>query len=596
MDGNINTMMIDEPLKQYDYFKEKHKKNIDKYFDNLVANSKINIQENKTTVQKINNLSENIRFLKSKIFKRKSLIIMHLVFMFISLIAFLVSIYYLFVKRKNSENPEQILKFAIPMLVLSVMFIVLNICLIFLFHKKKIKLYTKELEKDTTEKSKFIDQAYEQTKGLCSLFKHGMKEKIFRETLPFIELDRFFDNSKLDRMIKKYGFEIQKNENLSTIYVQSGQIKGIPFLILSENEHKMGEKEYKNSIVIHWTTGSGEKIVSHTQTLVAKIVKPCPYYYKNTSVYFGSNAAPKLSFVRKPNHLHTYNEKSLNKFINNGSKALAKSKTLTLGNDEFEVIFNTKYRNEDEVGYRLLFTPLAQKNLKDLILDNEKGYGDDFEFEKDHKLNCIVSEHLQTFSIHANEEIMFKLYDYDEIEKAFKDFNFSYFKHLYFAFAPFFAIPIYSQTLPSEYIYRDIYNTKPKLNNFEYENILNGLKFSALDVIHPNSSQTKNIINTKFIQKNEDSSESVLVNSWGYEIIKRVENVQIYGGDGLFHTIPVEWDEYIRVDKQTKVSVMPIDEYHIDEEKWNQNITSKKIDLSNFCFSSNSSLVAIEEL
>ena len=37
--------------------------------------------------------------------------------------------------------------------------------------------------------------------------------------------------------------------------------------------------------------------------------------------------------------------------------------------------------------FRLLFTPVAQMQMLALMKDNEVGYGDDFTFLKDHKVN-----------------------------------------------------------------------------------------------------------------------------------------------------------------------------------------------------------------
>lgn len=50
------------------------------------------------------------------------------------------------------------------------------------------------------------------------------------------------------------------------------------------------------------------------------------------------------------------------------------SKSITLlANDEFEVLFRALNRN-NEVQFRLLFTPLAQQNMIDLLLDKTEGF------------------------------------------------------------------------------------------------------------------------------------------------------------------------------------------------------------------------------
>jgi hypothetical protein len=65
-------------------------------------------------------------------------------------------------------------------------------------------------------------------------------------------------------------------------------------------------------------------------------------------------------------------------------KAVKAGKTFTkLGNDEFEAFFGADDR-DNEVEYRLLFTPLAILNEMDLI-KNPAPFGDDFYMEEDTK-------------------------------------------------------------------------------------------------------------------------------------------------------------------------------------------------------------------
>ena len=65
-----------------------------------------------------------------------------------------------------------------------------------------------------------------------------------------------------------------------------------------------------------------------------------------------------------------------------------------MGNSEFEVLFGATNRN-NEVQFRLLFTPLAQKQLLGLMKDKEIAFGDDFNFIKRNKINIIIPDHLK---------------------------------------------------------------------------------------------------------------------------------------------------------------------------------------------------------
>ena len=49
-----------------------------------------------------------------------------------------------------------------------------------------------------------------------------------------------------------------------------------------------------------------------------------------------------------------------------------------MGNAKFDALFGAVDRN-NEVEFRVLFTPLAQKNMLDLLTDKNH-YGDDFYF------------------------------------------------------------------------------------------------------------------------------------------------------------------------------------------------------------------------
>ena len=74
-------------------------------------------------------------------------------------------------------------------------------------------------------------------------------------------------------------------------------------------------------------------------------------------------------------------------------KAIKKSKSFNpLGNIEFEALWNALDR-DNETQYRLLFTPLAQTQLKDVLLDNKVGFGDDFYMVKDGMLNKVEPNH-----------------------------------------------------------------------------------------------------------------------------------------------------------------------------------------------------------
>lgn len=140
----------------------------------------------------------------------------------------------------------------------------------------------------------------------------------------------------------------------------------------------------------------------HTQTLTASVTKPAPFYGYDTRLYYGNEAAPDLRFSRQPTHANELDEDEIEKTVKRGKKKLEKrarkavgagTQFTEMGNAEFDVLFGAVDRT-NEVQFRLMFTPLAQQNMLELIKSDD-GYGDDFAFYKTGCINCIRSEHAQ---------------------------------------------------------------------------------------------------------------------------------------------------------------------------------------------------------
>ena len=135
---------------------------------------------------------------------------------------------------------------------------------------------------------------------------------------------------------------------------------------------------------------------------------------------------------------HGLDEKKINKMVTKGAKelddkarkALKKGEDYTrFGNDEFEVLFGGTDR-DNELEYRMMFTPLAQKNLLSLIKEKEP-FGDDFYFDKSKMLNFIQTNHSQSFDYRADPDT-FVGYEYDAVREFFISYNDNYFKNFFF--------------------------------------------------------------------------------------------------------------------------------------------------------------------
>ncbi|GHT97778.1 hypothetical protein AGMMS49545_24180 [Betaproteobacteria bacterium] len=233
----------------------------------------------------------------------------------------------------------------------------------------------------------------------------------------------------------------------------------------------MGEKTWSGSKTIHWTetrnwtemqqNANGQTVpvhrsetISHSQTLTASISRPCPYYHNNTQLWYANEAAPNLSFSRVASNidekgafsawrLKRANKKALDK---KQKQSLAQGGNFMLTDSEFETLFNAHDRDH-EVEFRLLFTPLARKQMLSLMKENTEGYGDDFAFVKTGKMNAIFPRHLQKFEF-IEAPLQFSHFNFKAARQRFIDYHHDFFRHLYFAFAPLMTIPIYQQTPP----------------------------------------------------------------------------------------------------------------------------------------------------
>ncbi len=215
-----------------------------------------------------------------------------------------------------------------------------------------------------------------------------------------------------------------------------------------------------------------------------------------------------------------------------------------MGNEEFDVLFGALDR-DNEVQFRLLFTPLAQKNLLALIKDAD-GYGDDFTMVKSGCLNYISSQHSSDWDPDT-DGAQFYSYSHDIARQNFINFNVAYFRSLYFDFAPLLSIPLYQQQKPHEYIYKDFYDRNYTRHETEYA--VNNMNVAAFA---PPEAKTTTILKTHFMAT-EGKSDKVCVTAYSYRTVDRVDFIPVLGGDGNFHNVPVPWVEYIPISNERTV-------------------------------------------
>lgn len=530
---------IYNPVEEFDgKFKNLHSDNTKKLFEELTRRSGINIEENRKTVKEYNELKESL----AKIKKKFNLLRFLRVLMFITVLL-------------------------IPLVIIKI--------------TPKIKSLRSEIEQGDNSIEKLLAIAQQQVAPLNSLFSDRDALNIIEATIPMISFAPCFSVEQEANMIINYDFNARSDDEQSTIDVLAGHYNENPFLFENKLIHKMGTEIYHGYKTIHWTEtytdSDGKQKTRHrSETLHATVVKPKPFYSTQVLLHYCAQGGPELSFSRDATNLDRKTDKEIDRYVKKGEKKLKKmtdkaikeNKDFTsMSNSDFEVLFDALDRT-NEVQFRTLFTPLAQTNIVDLIR-SKSGYGDDFNFIKQNKINRIISQHSQGRMITLLPSEFYS-YSFDIIRENFICKNAEYFKAVYFDFAPLWAIPIYQE--------RPVHSLDPipeysqKYSYKECEALSN--KVSSEYVVHPRT-KTHAILKSSFVSSKNNVDE-ICVSAYSYDIIPRVDFVPVHGGDGRWHNVPVPWDDYIPLEASNTFFVAAADLAQ------NRNIIAKRNNLCIF--------------
>ena len=542
-----------EPLKAYkDVYEKKFDENAKKYFESLVERSSMDVPENRKTVAEYKKELSVLDSLKRKLSKQN---ILRGFLIFLAVVGFImlgVGIYFLVMGN--------ILLGAILTPIGAVMAIVTIIVTAKVLNSR-IKKLKEECDNQQKIANDLKTKAWQQMAPLNALFESNATKKLIEATVPLIQLDDNFNMRRYDYLSGKYGFGDNADTRRSTIGILTGEILGNPFVVDRELVQSVGSETYTGTLLITWTTTYRDKdghthTQHHSQTLVAHVTKPKPVYSTQTRLIYGNEAAPDLIFSHSPSHAEQLSEKQLESKVKSGSKKIERQQNKQLnnensnftgmGNEEFDVLFGALDRN-NEVQFRLLFTPLAQKNMLELMKD-KYAFGDDFYFYKSKCLNYISSEHSKNWDLNTDYS-RYQSYDVDDSYNRFTAFNRHYFKSLYFDLAPLLSIPLYQQHKPHEYIYMDVYPRN--YTSYESEYAVNKL---GQNVFANSLSRTQAILKTSFLKK-DGKSDELQVTAYSFTTEDRVEFVPTLGGDGHIHNVPVHWLEYIPISQNSKIKL-----------------------------------------
>ncbi len=460
------------------------------------------------------------------------------------------------------------------MLLIGIVLVGAGIGFIFLFKKfsNESKKFNEELEKLKADTENKLRICYGDMMPLNALFDWNMPLVVMEKATPIIDLDPTFSPARLAYLVNKFGFPEAYEQKESTLGVISGNIQGNPFVLEKVFSCEMENKTYTGSIVITWTTysrGSDGKSYSttHTQTLTATSVHPAPSYADETRLVYGNEAAPDLSFTREPGGGDKMDEKTRRKVATKKAKELTKlaekalktgkSGFTPMGNDEFDVFFGAVDR-DNEVQFRLLFTPLAQQNMLDIIT-NPEPFGDDFYMVKNKMLTSVASIHSQSFD-YSGDPANFAGYDFEEMKTRFVSYCDAFIKNLFFDLAPLLSIPLYQMHKTKEYIYEEgIYSN---VSSYEQEVMANSLDQSYY---RPKEADESLPLLLKVVTSNKvGKSDEVKILATSFKTTPMVDYIQKMGGDGKLHSVPVHWIKYDKVTKVSPIVVTEINSTNID--------------------------------
>ncbi len=521
-----------DPLEAYEkQYRELHRENTRRYFDDLTARSQICIDENRETVERYHASDAQLRRLRRK---RNWFLAGWTAVM--CLVAALLSWYF-----GNSENLASLLTIS-------------GVCMICV----AVIVVAKQgnaIKHVRTQTADLLEQARKQVQPLMDLLTDDDVFRIISETIPLLSFSPSFSAQAEQNLIVNYDDCYSSQENGSALEVLHGTYNTNPFLFVKEQCMGLQTENYYGFKRISWketyTDLQGKK---HTQRkyelLMATRESQKPYYFTKTALRYGAQSAPNLSFSRKASHVEQKSERAVAWKIWLGKKRLTKktNRALRKGNDyvmmsnpEFEVLFNAMDRDHDQQ-FRLLFTDLAQQNMQKLLRSKEY-YGDDFGFQKKKRMNCITSKHSQGRPLWIRVRD-YESYSFAQIQEKFLQKNQTYFEQMYFDFAPLWAIPLYREDVYGQW--KPIAEMDRQYSFREYEALAAALPKKT--IVHPDTKIDGAIFNVKFLYS-EDGTDCVCITAHSYDCVKRTSHERMRGQDGKDHDVAVRWKEYLPLER-----------------------------------------------
>jgi hypothetical protein len=222
-----------------DVLKEKHHENAKNFFEREIEKkSKINLSENKATIEKLHTSENHAKKTKNRMNKFRIFIGLCIAVVILFVIGGIVLL--ILLGKHTSLNIRVKLYFGITSVIIG-----LSAIIPIIFLCKKIKKQNVILQKYNKQIDKHTAESWEQVKCVNELFDAKHTFRLIEQTLPMFKINDFLDTKSFYPWSK----HITSNDEESIIDLRSGSIKNNPFISCKKKYCEMISEPYTGSIV-----------------------------------------------------------------------------------------------------------------------------------------------------------------------------------------------------------------------------------------------------------------------------------------------------------------------------------------------------------
>lgn len=527
-----------EPIKYYnEYLRSEIENKLEDEFENLVQTSGVDKEKNSKEVEEyFYNKKKATTASKSKKTQKRWLI-------FLSIAFFLFLVW----SQNESSSFYQNTSFCV---FITILYIILVVILFIKMSNNKDRN-----EEHSASANEALDRAKEGMECFFNLFNEERYIEITESILPSLRLYKIIPKSfeKYLNQISNnpfddfdYYFSTQTDEDSTNLLNLYGTIEGKPFIFLKEKTFEMGEKTYTGSNTLPYTESYRDSdghwhTETYYETISASITMPCPMYNSSFVTLFFTDTAPNLHFDRHP---FKYNN-SIDGYVYSTVKKLNKKEKKEgityLADKEFEALFNALERNND-IEFRMLFTPYVIKNMKELIRSQE-GPGNNFDYLKRGRMSAVLYKDVTVYDDHIVPSCSDVLnYSLEDTRKAFVEKGLSFFDSLYFTLAPILTIKLNTDGETVREEKDDINSLSFIKDNYKHPFNAESLVSDNVDYVRPLGTSTDVVSKAKFIESVDDVNIFEIASS-SFSVESKWETQYVVG----FHVsgyVSINYDEY----------------------------------------------------